>query len=75
MSDDDAKTSKDEGKRPEASLRMKSKKERVGEDTNTRVATTQHIAPPKTPISSKLRKDAQAKAFAAERRDGRRSIK
>jgi hypothetical protein len=67
MSDDDAKTSKNEGKRPGASLWMKSKKERVGEDTNTRVATTQPIAPPKTPIASKLREDAQAKALAAEK--------
>jgi hypothetical protein len=46
---------------------MKSKKERIGKDTNTRVATTQPVAPPKTPIASKLRKDAQAKTLAAEK--------
>jgi hypothetical protein len=67
MSDDDAKASKDEGKRPGASLWTKNKKERVGEETNTRVATAQPFAQPKTPIASKLRKDAQAKALAAEK--------
>jgi hypothetical protein len=33
----------------------------------TRVPTPMFIAPPKTPVASKLRKDAQAKALAAEK--------
>ena len=67
MSEDDVKTTKDEGKRPGASLCLKSKRDRGGDDIITRVATTQPIAPPKTPLTSKLRKDAQAKAVAAEK--------
>jgi hypothetical protein len=66
-SDDDVKSSKEEDKRPGASLWMKSKKERRGTDNHTRVLTLLFIAPPKTPVASKLRKDAQAKALAAEK--------
>jgi hypothetical protein len=45
---------------------MKSKKERGGGDNITRIPVPMFIAPPKTPVASKLRKDAQAKALAAE---------
>jgi hypothetical protein len=65
MSDDDMKSSKEESKRPGASQWVKSKKERVGEETHARIPVSQFLAPPKTPISSKLRKNAQAKALAA----------
>jgi hypothetical protein len=67
MSEDEAKPAREEGKRPVASLWMKSKKERGVNDNITRVPTPMFIAPPKTPVASKLRKDAQAKAFAAEK--------
>jgi uncharacterized OsmC-like protein len=46
---------------------MKSKKERAGEDLHARTPVAQFIAPPKTPTAFKLRKDAQAKALAAEK--------
>jgi hypothetical protein len=46
---------------------MKSKKERAGDDIYARTPISQFIAPPKTPTASKLRKDAQAKALAAEK--------
>ena len=46
---------------------MKSKKEKAGEDLYSRTPVSQFIAPPKTPTASKLRKDAQAKALAAEK--------
>jgi hypothetical protein len=46
---------------------MKSKKERGGGDNITRIPVPVFIAPPKTPVASKLRKDAQAKALAAEK--------
>jgi hypothetical protein len=46
---------------------MKSKKEKAGEDLYNRTPVFQFIAPPKTPTASKLRKDAQAKASAAEK--------
>jgi hypothetical protein len=42
---------------------MKSKKERVGDDIYSRTPVSQFI----TPTASKLRKDAQAKALAAEK--------
>jgi hypothetical protein len=58
MSEDEAKPSKEEGKRPGASLWMKSKKERGGGENITRVPVPMFIAPPKTPVASKLRKDA-----------------
>jgi catalase len=44
---------------------MKSKKERVGEENYFRIPVSQFIAPPKTPTTSKLRKDAQDKEKAA----------
>jgi hypothetical protein len=46
---------------------MKSKKERAGDKNYARIPVFHIMSPPKTPISSKLRKDAQAKALAAER--------
>jgi hypothetical protein len=46
---------------------LKTKKERGGSDIITRASTAMFIAPPKTPVASKLRKDAQAKALAAEK--------
>jgi hypothetical protein len=46
---------------------MKSKKERGGNKNILRVPTAIIIAPPKTPVASKLRKNAQAKALAAEK--------
>ena len=67
MSEDDVKTTKDEGKRPGVSLGLKSKKDRVGEDIVTRLAMNLPLAQPKTPVTSRLRKEAQAKAGAAER--------
>ena len=67
MSEDEAKPARKEGKYPVASLWMKSKKERGVNDNITRVPTPMFIAPPKTPVASKLRKDAQAKALAAEK--------
>jgi hypothetical protein len=66
MSEDEGKQIRDEGKRPAASLWMKSKKERGGSDNTTRVPAPTFISPPKTPIASKRRKDAQAKALAKE---------
>jgi hypothetical protein len=67
MNEDDSKLSKDESKRPGATQWMKSKKERVGEDVFPRIPVSQFLAPPKTPTASKLRKEAQAKALAAEK--------
>jgi hypothetical protein len=67
MSEDEAKPSREEGIRPGASLWMKSKKERGGTKNITRVPVPMFIAPPKTPVASKLRKDAQVKALAAEK--------
>jgi hypothetical protein len=67
MNEDDVKLSKDESKRPGATQWMKSKKEKAGDDSYARTPVSQFIAPPKTPIASKLRKDAQAKALAAEK--------
>jgi hypothetical protein len=66
LSEDEAKSAREEGKSPVASLK-KSKKEREGNDNITRVPTPMFIAPPKTPVASKLRKNAQAKALAAEK--------
>jgi hypothetical protein len=67
MSEDEGKPTREEGKRPQASLWMKSKKECGGNETILRVPTSMFIAPTKTPVASKLRKDAQAKALAAEK--------
>jgi hypothetical protein len=67
MNEDDAKIPKDENRRPGATQWMKSKKERAGEDVYARTPVSQFLAPPKTPTASKLRKDAQAKALAAEK--------
>jgi DNA polymerase sigma len=67
MDESEVKPSKEEGKRPQASLGLKSKKERGNNENSTRVSTAMFIAPPKTPVASKLRKDAQAKALAAEK--------
>jgi hypothetical protein len=67
MSDDDFKPSKDDRKCPGASQWMKSKKEKAGEDLYARTPISQFIAPPKTHTASKVRKDTQAKALAAEK--------
>jgi hypothetical protein len=67
MSEDEGKPTREEGKRPQASLWMKNKKERGGNENIPRVPMAMFIAPPKTPVASKLRKDAQAKALAAEK--------
>jgi hypothetical protein len=45
---------------------MKSKKEREGNESMPRIPIAMFITPPKTSVASKLRKDAQAKALAAE---------
>jgi hypothetical protein len=63
----EGKPIRDEDKRPAALLWMKSKKERGDSENITRVPTPVFIAPLKTPAASKLRKDAQAKALAAEK--------
>jgi hypothetical protein len=66
MDESEEKQIRDEVKRSQVSLWTKSKKGRAGNENIAHVPMPTFIAPPKTPVTSRLRKDAQAKALAAE---------
>ena len=67
MDESEAKPTKEEGSRPQASFGLKTKKERENNEINARVSTAMFIAPPKTPVSSTRRRDAQAKPWRRRR--------